>query len=119
MTKHTIETVALKLNEGVSRESFVEAAEAINDFVAKRDGFVSRRLSCNDDGLWIEHIEWATHEAAMSAAAEIGNEPFADQCQSSVCAGNFHPRRRYEYCAGGVPSGLCLFCSGLRGDDPA
>lgn len=84
MTKHTIETVSFKLNEGVSRESFIESAEAINDFVAKRDGFISRRLSCNDDGLWIEHIEWATLEAAMSAASEIGNEPSLEPCMKAI-----------------------------------
>ncbi|MEM7635279.1 MAG: hypothetical protein AAF299_12005 [Pseudomonadota bacterium] len=75
MTKHTIETVMFKLNGGISREAFIEAAKAINDFVNERDGFVSRRLSCGDDGLWIEHVEWETLEAARSAAAEIGDDP--------------------------------------------
>lgn len=84
MTKHTIETVTFKLNDGVSREAFVEAAQAINDFVSKRDGFVSRRLSCGDDGLWIEHIEWKTLEAAKAAAAEIGNEPTLAPCMKAI-----------------------------------
>ncbi|MEO1159615.1 MAG: hypothetical protein AAFW74_04035 [Pseudomonadota bacterium] len=75
MTKHTIETVMFKLNGGISRDAFLEAAQAINDFVNKRDGFVSRRLSCSDDGLWIEHVEWETLDAAKSAAAEIDNDP--------------------------------------------
>ncbi len=84
MTKHTIETVTFKLNKGVSREAFIEAAQAINDFVSKRDGFVSRRLSCSDDGLWIEHIEWTTLAAAKSAAAEIGNEPTLAACMKAI-----------------------------------
>lgn len=84
MTKHTIETVTFKLNEGVSCEAFVEAAQAINDFVSKREGFVSRRLSCNGDGLWIEHIEWKTLEDAKSAAAEIGNEPTLAPCMEAI-----------------------------------
>ncbi len=84
MTKHTIETVTFKLNSGVSRAEFVEAAQAINDFASKRDGFISRRLSCDDDGLWIEHIEWATLEAAKSAAAEIGNEPSLLPCMQAI-----------------------------------
>lgn len=45
MTKHTIETVTFKLNKGVSREVFVEAAQAISVFASNRDGFISRRLS--------------------------------------------------------------------------
>lgn len=84
MTKHTIETVTFKLNKGFSREAFVEAAQAINAFVSKRDGFVSRRLSCNDDGLWIEHIEWKTLEAANSAAAEIGSDPTLEACMKAI-----------------------------------
>lgn len=84
MTKHTIETVTFKLNEGVSRQAFVESAQAINAFVGKREGFVSRRLSCSDDGLWIEHIEWKTLAAAKSAAAEIGSDPTLTACMTAI-----------------------------------
>jgi hypothetical protein len=84
MTKHTIETVTFKLNKGVSREAFVEAAQAISVFASNRDGFISRRLSCNDDGLWIEHIEWETLDAAKSAAAEIGNDPTLGSCMQMI-----------------------------------
>jgi hypothetical protein len=84
MTKHTIETVTFKLNNAVSREAFVEAAQAISVFASKREGFVSRRLSCNDEGLWIEQIEWKTLEAAKSAAAEIGNDPTLGPCMTMI-----------------------------------
>jgi hypothetical protein len=84
MTKHTIETVTFKLNKGVTREAFIEAAQAISVFASKRDGFVSRRLSCNDDGLWIEHIEWKALKAAKSAAAEIGNDPTLEACMKAI-----------------------------------
>ena len=84
MTKHTIETVTFKLNTGVSREAFIGAAQAISVFASNRDGFISRRLSCNDDGLWIEHIEWGTLDAAKSAAAEIGNDPTLGSCMQMI-----------------------------------
>lgn len=75
MTKHTIETVTFRLNAGVSRDAFASAAKSISDFAAKRDGFIARRLSVGEDGLWIEHIEWASLAAAKAAAAAIGTEP--------------------------------------------
>jgi hypothetical protein len=75
MTQHTIETVTFKLNPGVSRGAFANAAMAISDFARKRDGFIARRLSVGDDGLWIEHIEWASLAAAKAAAADIGTDP--------------------------------------------
>ena len=52
----------------------------MNAYVTGCTGFISRRLSCNADGLWIEHIEWQDMDAAKGAAAGIGapegNRPF-------------------------------------------
>ncbi|WP_394199121.1 antibiotic biosynthesis monooxygenase family protein [Litoreibacter albidus] len=84
MTKHTIETVTFKLNDGESRDAFAEAAEAITAFAQAQDGFVSRRLSCSDDGLWIEHVEWETLGAAQAAAAKIGKEPSLVDCMKAI-----------------------------------
>jgi hypothetical protein len=84
MNKHTIETVTFKLNEGVSRGAFVQDAQAITEFARTQDGFISRRLSCGADGLWIEHIEWETLEAAQAAAAQIGKEPTLEACMMAI-----------------------------------
>ena len=75
MSKHVIETVTFKLNEGVSREDFVAAAKRMSPWVVARRGFMSRRLSCTEDGTWIEHIQWKDMDAARAAAAEISKEP--------------------------------------------
>eukprot|EP00918_Siedleckia_nematoides_P082460 GHVU01180688.1.p2 GENE.GHVU01180688.1~~GHVU01180688.1.p2 ORF type:complete len:102 (+),score=11.40 GHVU01180688.1:165-470(+) len=83
MTKHTIETVTFKLLDGISREAFAKDAEAITDFAREQAGFVSRRLSCSDDGLWIEHVEWETLDAAKAAAAQIGKEPPLAKCMKA------------------------------------
>lgn len=84
MTKHTIETVTFKLKDGVTREAFAMSAQAITDFARKQEGFVSRRLSCSDDGLWIEHIEWETLEAAQAAATQIGKQPTLESCMKAI-----------------------------------
>lgn len=80
MTKHVMETVMFKLKAGVAREEFTAAAEQLNDFVKAQPGFVSRRLSCTQDGEWIEQIEWSDIASAKAAAAAIGtvesNRPF-------------------------------------------
>ena len=75
MTKHVIETVTFKLHEGVSRDSFAKAANQMNAFVTSQPGFIARRLSCGEDGIWIEHIEWQDMTSAKAAAAAIGQEP--------------------------------------------
>lgn len=80
MSKHVIETVTFKLKEGISREEFAAAAQDINSFVTSQTGFIARRLSCSEDGEWIEHIEWSDMDAAKAAASKIssfdGNRPF-------------------------------------------
>ena len=75
MSKHVMETVTFKLNEGATREAFAAAAQGMNDWVAAQPGFVRRRLSCTDDGTWVEQIEWASMDDAKAAAAKIGKEP--------------------------------------------
>jgi hypothetical protein len=72
MSKNVIETVIFKLIEGVIREDFVAAAENMSVWIEGRHGFIHRRLSCTDDGTWIEHVQWEDMDAAKAAAAEIG-----------------------------------------------
>ena len=72
MSKNVIETVTFKLNDGVSREDFAAAAKEMNSWVKARPGFMHRRLSCTEDGTWIEHVQWEDMDAAKAAAAEIG-----------------------------------------------
>lgn len=75
MSKNVIETVTFKLNDGVSRDDFIVVAKGINSWVETRPGFMLRRLSCSEDGTWIDHIQWNDMESAKAAAAEIGNAP--------------------------------------------
>lgn len=77
MSKHVIETVTFRLTDGVSEEQFLEAAEQATAFMTARPGFLRRRLSCEDNGTWIEHVEWANMENAKAAAAEIGGNKHA------------------------------------------
>ncbi len=80
MSKHVMETVTFKLIDGVSREDFAQAANAMSDWILNQPGFVSRRLSIGADGTWVEQVEWASMHDAKEAAAAIGgaqdNLPF-------------------------------------------
>lgn len=72
MTKRVMETVTFKLKDGVTREQFADAAASLNAFVRAQSGFIARRLSCTQDGEWIDQIEWSDMASAKSAAAAIG-----------------------------------------------
>ena len=71
MSNHVIETVIFRLVEGMHQERFLEAAQQATAFITRRPGFLSRRLSCEENGTWIEHVEWASMADAKAAAAEI------------------------------------------------
>ena len=72
MTKHVIETVTFKLEQGVSKEDFLETVPCSTDFATAQPGFIARRLSCAEDGTWIEHVEWESMADAKRAAVVIG-----------------------------------------------
>jgi antibiotic biosynthesis monooxygenase (ABM) superfamily enzyme len=72
VSNHVIETVTFRLVDGASQEQFLKAAEQASAFMTARPGFLQRRLSCEENGTWIEHVEWATMADAKAAAAEIG-----------------------------------------------
>lgn len=74
MSSHVIETVTFRLMDGVSQEHFLEAAQQATAFMTARPGFLRRRLSCEQNGTWIEHVEWASMADAKAAAAEIGKD---------------------------------------------
>lgn len=74
MTEHVIETVTFRLVDGVPQAQFLEAALRATAFMTARPGFLRRRLSCEENGTWIEHVEWTSLEAAKAAAAEIGRD---------------------------------------------
>ncbi len=85
MTKHTIETVTFKLAEGVTKDAFLQTVSASTQYIQGRSGFIARRLSCSDDGTWIEQIEWETMADAKGAAANLGS---ADSIQPFLQAIN-------------------------------
>lgn len=80
MSSTVIETVTFRIKDGITQEQLVEAAKGLNNFLDNQPGFVMRHLSCAEDGLWIEHIEWKTMEEAKAAAEAIwtveANKPF-------------------------------------------
>ncbi|WP_424971587.1 hypothetical protein [Dinoroseobacter sp. S76] len=70
----TVETVLFKLVPDADPEAFRSASALVTRFVEQRPGFIARRLSHTEDGIWIEHIEWASLAEAQAAAAAIGTE---------------------------------------------
>jgi hypothetical protein len=75
MTHPIIETVSFQLANGVSESAFKAEIPASTAFIKARAGFVARRLSCGEDGRWLDHIEWKSLADAQAASEAFMQEP--------------------------------------------
>lgn len=74
MQNPVIEIVTFRLAEGVSDAQFLETVPASTEFITAMPGFIARRLSKNEDGTWLEHIEWQSIEQAVAASEAFMKE---------------------------------------------
>lgn len=67
--RNVLELVLYKLNEGVSREQFLDTNVAAAAWLSVQPGFVSRDLVYDADGdRWVDVVWWETMESAHTAA---------------------------------------------------
>ena len=71
MSNPIIESVKFRLEDGVTREEFLATVPGSTAFMQDAPCWVARRLSCGEDGTWIEHVEWESLESAEAAADRI------------------------------------------------
>jgi len=71
MNTRVIEIVTFKLAKGISEAEFLATLPAVNAFITACDGFIARRLSKDDDGLWTDHLEWTDMAAAKAASDQF------------------------------------------------
>lgn len=64
-----VELVSFKLADNVQEEDFLKAVGDTTKFLQSQPGFQRRSLSVNDDGVWTDHVEWASLQEAQAAAA--------------------------------------------------
>ncbi|MFN5608972.1 MAG: hypothetical protein ACK5O9_03000 [Holosporales bacterium] len=69
MTQHVLEVVEFKLNNGVTTTAFLSEFQKTNVFLSSLPGFIKRHLGQNEQGLWIDIVEWTTMKAAKDAGA--------------------------------------------------
>lgn len=68
---NVFEIVQFEFNAGVTDEQGLSAAKKSMDFAKEQDGFMKRSLSKNDDGLWVDVIEWNNMDSAKAAGGKF------------------------------------------------
>lgn len=63
-----LETVTFRLAPQASQQHFISASQPTMDWVRQQPGFVYRTLSCDDQGVWSDHVLWQTLDQAQAAS---------------------------------------------------
>ncbi|WP_299962362.1 hypothetical protein [uncultured Roseobacter sp.] len=76
-TKPVAEIVTFRLLDGADPAAVRAAAEQMTPFLSGTGTMLTRTLSCDDTGLWTDHIIWTSMKAALAAADQIMSQPSA------------------------------------------
>lgn len=74
-TAPVAEIVTFRLIAGTEPPAFLQAARATEPLLRAQPGFLRRRLTCDADGLWTDHVEWRDLATAQNAAAAVMRAP--------------------------------------------
>lgn len=80
---HTVELVTFRLQKG-DTQGFVDANAAINDWLKRQPGFVSRHLAEREDGSYLDIVFWQTHADALAASTRIMEEMAQSEAMTMI-----------------------------------
>lgn len=69
------EIVTFRTRDGVVDADYLAVARQLNAYLASCPGFISRKLSKSEEGLWTDYLEWTSQDAAMAAGEGFMTQP--------------------------------------------
>ena len=79
-----VEVVLVRARPGVTDEQILEASDALQQELARFQGYISRRVLKSEDGQWLDIVDWTSLDDALRAAEAIMQRPIADEYLSLV-----------------------------------
>lgn len=70
-----LEVVSFRLIPGTGEADFLAAARATEAPLRRQRGFLSRKLTRSEDGIWTDHVAWASLPVALAASEAMMAEP--------------------------------------------
>jgi hypothetical protein len=70
-----LEMVSFRLLPGTDPAAFVNLARATEPLLRRQPGYVARKLVHAPDGVWTDIVEWASLDAATTAAKVVLADP--------------------------------------------
>ncbi|MEL6452496.1 MAG: hypothetical protein AAFQ19_14665 [Pseudomonadota bacterium] len=88
----TAEIVTFRLIPGADPQAFATAAQGMMPFLISTGHMHARTLSCDDTGLWTDHIIWTSRAAADAAARAMFQRPEAAPFMALIDQNDMHMR---------------------------
>lgn len=73
-----IETVRYRLKEGISTDQAVSAWEESQSFAKAQKGFLGRKIAVNEEGEFLDLVEWVSMADAKAASANFDPGKFPE-----------------------------------------
>ncbi|MCU0435193.1 MAG: hypothetical protein MUC87_17180 [Bacteroidia bacterium] len=71
------ETALFQLAKGTTENEALQHLESLNPLVSQLPGFISRHISHNGQGQWLDFLEWESMEQAKAASDKLMQMPEA------------------------------------------
>lgn len=84
MSDHVIEIITFQLAAGQTEKGFLTNCDAATGFLRTCKGFISRRLSRSNAGVYMDHVTWASLPDAERAMDAAMKEPSLGAFISSI-----------------------------------
>lgn len=79
-----IEMVLFKVNENLNPEDAQKKLKTLNDFVAKQEGFISRKTAIAEDGQYLDIVYWTDMASATTASDKAMQDPNISEIFSHI-----------------------------------
>jgi len=77
MNQKAVEIVHFRVKTGVPEADFLQAAAKADKALRSLPGFLSRQVSCAENGDWIDYVLWSSMADALEAARVFHTLPDA------------------------------------------
>jgi hypothetical protein len=72
------ELMLLRFLEDIESERQLLVMEALGQHLARCEGLIGRDYFCTGDGVWVEHVVWAS-QADLQASALLDDDPVVEE----------------------------------------
>ena len=94
-TTAVAEVVTYRLAEGVDEAGYLDLITRSQAFAGACPRFLARNVSKGEDGLWMDHVLWASMEDAQAAAAGFMEQEFSPEFGAALAEGSVTIRHEH------------------------